>query len=52
LPRGIISIGSLVVDTITAGGKIDAPRPQRIFWAAVEGLIAVVLLMGGGLSAL
>ncbi|KKM00184.1 hypothetical protein LCGC14_1806990, partial [marine sediment metagenome] len=24
--------GSLVVDTITAGGKIDAPVPQRIFW--------------------
>ncbi|RAW07523.1 BCCT transporter [Halomonas elongata] len=44
--------GSLVIDTITAGGKIDAPRPQRMFWAAVEGLIAIVLLLGGGLSAL
>lgn len=44
--------GSLVVDTITSGGKIDAPRPQRIFWAVVEGLIAIVLLIGGGLSAL
>ncbi|MCE9663129.1 BCCT family transporter [Halomonas sp. M5N1S17] len=44
--------GSLVIDTITAGGKIDAPRPQRMFWAAVEGLIAIVLLIGGGLSAL
>ncbi|PMR73331.1 BCCT family transporter [Billgrantia endophytica] len=44
--------GSLVIDTITAGGKIDAPRPQRVFWAAVEGLIAIVLLIGGGLSAL
>ncbi|SBT18215.1 Glycine betaine transporter OpuD [Marinomonas gallaica] len=44
--------GSLVVDTITSGGKIDAPRPQRIFWAIVEGLIAIVLLIGGGLSAL
>ncbi len=29
--------GSLVIDTITAGGKIDAPRPQRMFWATVEG---------------
>ena len=44
--------GSLVIDTITAGGKIDAPRPQRMFWAIVEGLIAIVLLIGGGLSAL
>ncbi|MCE8010674.1 BCCT family transporter [Halomonas daqingensis] len=44
--------GSLVIDTITAGGKIDAPRPQRMFWAVVEGLIAIVLLLGGGLAAL
>ncbi|MGB5446686.1 MAG: BCCT family transporter, partial [Psychromonas sp.] len=27
--------GSLVIDSITAGGKIDAPIPQRIFWATV-----------------
>ncbi|MEZ5593334.1 MAG: BCCT family transporter [Gammaproteobacteria bacterium] len=44
--------GSLVIDTITAGGKIDAPVPQRIFWAVFEGLIAIALLLGGGLSAL
>ncbi len=44
--------GSLVIDTITAGGKIDAPRTQRMFWAMVEGLVAIVLLIGGGLSAL
>ncbi|WP_235041732.1 BCCT family transporter [Vreelandella profundi] len=44
--------GSLVIDTITAGGKIDAPRPQRMFWAIIEGLIAIVLLIGGGLTAL
>lgn len=44
--------GSLVIDTITAGGKVDAPRTQRMFWATVEGLIAIVLLLGGGLSAL
>ncbi|QOR39892.1 BCCT family transporter [Billgrantia diversa] len=44
--------GSLVIDTITAGGKIDAPRPQRMFWATVEGLVAIVLLIGGGLTAL
>lgn len=44
--------GSLVVDTITAGGKTDAPKPQRLFWASIEGLIAIVLLLGGGLTAL
>lgn len=44
--------GSLVVDTITAGGKTDAPIPQRMFWATAEGMIAIALLVGGGLTAL
>jgi BCCT family betaine/carnitine transporter len=44
--------GSLVVDSITAGGKLDAPVPQRIFWATMEGVIAGVLLFGGGGDAL
>jgi BCCT family betaine/carnitine transporter len=44
--------GSLVIDTITAGGKIEAPLAQRVFWAAFEGLVAIALLLGGGLSAL
>lgn len=44
--------GSLVIDSITAGGKIDAPVPQRIFWATMEGLIAAALLYGGGKEAL
>jgi BCCT family betaine/carnitine transporter len=44
--------GSLVIDSITAGGKLDAPVPQRIFWAMMEGLIAGVLLFGGGKAAL
>jgi BCCT family betaine/carnitine transporter len=44
--------GSLVIDTITAGGKIDAPVSQRIFWACFEGLVAIALLLGGGLGAL
>ncbi|WP_281543577.1 BCCT family transporter [Grimontia sp. SpTr1] len=44
--------GSLVIDTITAGGKIDAPVSQRIFWCTIEGLAAIALLMGGGLGAL
>ncbi|MCE8037865.1 BCCT family transporter [Halomonas sp. MCCC 1A11062] len=44
--------GSLVIDSITAGGKVDAPKPQRIFWAIIEGAIAIALLVGGGLAAL
>jgi BCCT family betaine/carnitine transporter len=44
--------GSLVIDTITAGGKVDAPVPQRVFWACFEGLVAIALLLGGGLGAL
>jgi choline/glycine/proline betaine transport protein len=44
--------GSLVVDSLTAGGKLDAPVPQRVFWAMTEGAVAAVLLIGGGLGAL
>ncbi|MZR13846.1 BCCT family transporter [Maritimibacter sp. DP07] len=45
--------GSLVIDTITAGGKVDAPVPQRVFWAIFEGAVAIVLLLSaGGLSSL
>ena len=44
--------GSLVVDSLTSGGKIDAPVGQRIFWALAEGTVAAVLLVGGGLQAL
>jgi BCCT family betaine/carnitine transporter len=44
--------GSLVIDTITAGGKVDAPVAQRVFWAILEGAVAAVLLIGGGLAAL
>jgi BCCT family betaine/carnitine transporter len=44
--------GSLVIDTITAGGKVDAPTAQRVFWASFEGLVAIALLLGGGLASL
>ena len=44
--------GSLVIDTITAGGKINAPVSQRVFWAVLEGVLAIALLLGGGLVAL
>ena len=44
--------GSLVIDSITSGGKLDAPVGQRIFWALSEGAVAGTLLLGGGLAAL
>ncbi|MDK2866977.1 MAG: hypothetical protein PWP51_1322 [Clostridiales bacterium] len=44
--------GSLVVDHLTSGGKLDSPIPQRVFWAVMEGVVAAALLMGGGLTAL
>ncbi|WP_289942667.1 BCCT family transporter [Tetragenococcus halophilus] len=44
--------GSLVIDHLTSGGKLDTPLAQRIFWAIIEGAVAAVLLIGGGLTAL
>lgn len=44
--------GSLVIDIITAGGHMNPPIGQRIFWALMEGTVAAVLLLGGGLTAL
>ena len=44
--------GSLVLDIITAGGRLDSPRYQRAIWAVLLGLIAAALLIGGGGDAL
>ncbi len=44
--------GSLVVDNITSGGKLDSPIPQRVFWACMEGFVAAILLLIGGEKAL
>ncbi|MGI2854671.1 BCCT family transporter [Shewanella algae] len=44
--------GSLVIDNLTSGGDADAPVWQRIFWALMQGLVASVLLLAGGLQAL
>ncbi|HKK89522.1 MAG TPA: BCCT family transporter [Saprospiraceae bacterium] len=44
--------GSLVIDSITSGGKLDAPVGQRVFWALTEGAVAAALLFAGGLKAL
>lgn len=44
--------GSLVIDTMTAGGKMNAPVQQRVFWCLSTGLVAITLLMGGGMGSL
>lgn len=44
--------GSLVIDIITAGGRPDPPSAQRFYWAVLEGVVAAILLVGGGLTAL
>ena len=44
--------GSLVVDNLTSGGKLDSPVFQRVFWAVLQGAIAATLLIVGGSNAL
>ena len=44
--------GSLVMDTITAGGKMDVPVQQRVFWCVLAGLVATALMLGGGINSL
>lgn len=44
--------GSLVVDHITSGGRLNSPVPQRVFWAVMEGAVAATLLLIGGEKAL
>ncbi|WP_150451141.1 BCCT family transporter [Arenibacter lacus] len=44
--------GALVVDSITSGGKLKTPPFQRVIWAVATGVIAGVLMYGGGLNAL
>ena len=44
--------GSLVIDSLAAGGRSDTPWWQRSFWVVTEGAVAAVLLIAGGLTAL
>lgn len=44
--------GTLVVTTILSMGNAHPPKIHRIIWGAAQGLVAAVLLMAGGLSAL
>ncbi|GAA3555055.1 BCCT family transporter [Marinobacter xestospongiae] len=44
--------GALVLDSMAAGGKMDTPTPQKIFWCMSSGVVVVALILGGGMSAL
>ncbi|MEE4108000.1 MAG: BCCT family transporter, partial [Halieaceae bacterium] len=44
--------GALVLNMLSAHGRDDTPIPQRLFWAALIGAIASVLLVSGGLASL
>ncbi len=44
--------GSFVIDMITSGGSLNPAPLQKIYWALMEGLVAAVLLLAGGLQSL
>lgn len=44
--------GALVIDMLASGGKANPPVYQRVFWAVLQGSVAAVLLLSGGLLAL
>lgn len=40
--------GSIVVDSMTAGGKLELPIRQKVIWAVISATIAMVMLWIGG----
>ena len=44
--------GSLVIDSLAAGGRSDTLAWQRTFWVLILGVVASALLLAGGLQAL
>ncbi|MGF1681816.1 BCCT family transporter [Photobacterium minamisatsumaniensis] len=40
--------GSIVVDSMTAGGKLELPIRQKVVWAVISATIAMVMLWIGG----
>ncbi|MEJ2489301.1 MAG: BCCT family transporter [Sulfurovaceae bacterium] len=43
---------SLVIDSLASGGVAKTPLWQKVFWVSIEGVVASVLLVAGGLKAL
>ncbi len=44
--------GTLVIDTMTSGGRTDTPLRQKAFWLFAVGGVGIVLLISGGLTSL
>ena len=44
--------GAFVADALASGGIRKTPAKQRVFWSALSGVGAMVLLWAGGLQAL
>lgn len=44
--------GSLVIDMLASGGHPNPPTWSRVLWSLVEGLVAIALLLAGGLKSL
>lgn len=43
---------AMVVDMLASGGNSKTPVWQRVFWSSLIGIVAMVLLLAGGLQAL
>ena len=44
--------GALVMNVLASGGNPNPPLIQKLFWSALTGAVAAVLLVAGGLQAL
>jgi betaine/carnitine transporter, BCCT family len=44
--------GTLVIDTMTSGGRTDTPLRQKVIWLLAVGGIGIMLLLTGGLTSL
>ena len=43
---------AMVIDILASGGAVDAPMWQRVFWSSLIGVVAMALMLAGGLQAL
>src|SRR5690606_38886263 len=44
--------GTLVINTVMSMGNEEPPMLHRVIWGVSEGVVAAILLLAGGLSAL